>query len=318
MAILQLTAGFILLFISGNQLVKSSIDIARHLRISTLTAGLTFAAFGTSAPELFVSVKAAYTGVSDLAIGNIAGSNIANIGLIIGSVALIAPISLKNPGIWFDWAVMVVATLMLMIFSYNGYIGILEGIVMLLSLSAYIFWIISKSRNINQKRVIDERIIPSKSIIHTTILLLISSVGLYLGADLLVNGATSLASSWGVSDRVIGVSVVAFGTSIPELATSLTAVIKKENDISAGNIIGSNIFNIWAVLGVTSIITPLPVNDALMLTVDLIWSLIFAIMLLLFILPLRDGKITRLKGSLLFLLYISYIYIVISDIHILC
>ena len=133
--------------------------------------------------------------------------------------------------------------------------------------------------------------------------------GLYLGAEWLVKGAKSLALNWGVSDRVIGISIVAFGTSVPELATSLIAVFRKENDISVGNIIGSNIFNIWAVLGLTSLISPLRINDNAMLANDLLISFLFAVLLLVFMLPLKNGRIGRTKGAVLFLGYVLYMYL---------
>jgi cation:H+ antiporter len=140
---------------------------------------------------------------------------------------------------------------------------------------------------------------------------MVSVVGLYYGAEWLVRGATTLALSWGVSDRIIGISVVAFGTSVPELATSMMALYRKENDISVGNIIGSNIFNIWAVLGVTAVISPLQVNDKEMLSQDLLISIGFAVLLLLFMLPLSRGVLSRWKGAILFLLYILiYLYFV--------
>ncbi|WP_062122057.1 calcium/sodium antiporter [Geofilum rubicundum] len=311
MAIVWLIAGFILLFFSGDWLVKGSVALSRHFKISTLVIGLTVVAFGTSAPELFVSVKAAFNGVPDLAIGNVVGSNIANIGLILGLVAMIMPIPTRNRTVWFDWTIMIVATVLLMFFAYNGTIGFLEGIVFLVSLGLYLIWSVFKARRKSQS---SEEVFLSAdiSIWKALFWVLVSVVGLYYGAEWLVRGATTLALSWGVSDRIIGISVVAFGTSVPELATSMMALYRKENDISVGNIIGSNIFNIWAVLGVTAVISPLQVNDKEMLSQDLLISIGFAVLLLLFMLPLSRGVLSRWKGAILFLLYILYIYILFA------
>ncbi len=308
MAIVWLIAGFVLLFFSGDWLIKGSVALSRHFKISTLVIGLTVVAFGTSAPELFVSVKAAFNGVPDLAIGNVVGSNIANIGLILGLVALVMPILTRNRSVLFDWTVMIVATFLLMFFAFNGIIGFGEGLIFLILLGVYLFWSVFKARRKSHKNK-EVFLAADMPVWKALSWVAVSVAGLYFGAEWLVKGATSLALSWGVSDRIIGVSIVAFGTSVPELATSMMALYRKENDISVGNIIGSNIFNIWAVLGVTAVISPLKINDIEMMTQDLLISAGFAVLLLLFMLPLSRGVVSRWKGAVLFLLYILYIYI---------
>jgi cation:H+ antiporter len=310
MAFVYLVAGFILLMISGNYLVKGSVQLARHFKISTLLVGLTVVAFGTSAPELFVSVKAAFKGASDIAVGNVIGSNIANIALILGLVALVYPIAVRNRSILFDWIVMTIASLALLILGYNGTIGLLEGIIFLLCLGIYLWWSFYISRkSIKTSDVIP---IPTMGLYAALSVAIVSIVGLYFGAEWLVMGARELAISWGVSDRVIGISIVAFGTSVPELATSIIASFRKETDISVGNIIGSNIFNVFAVLGVTAVIKPLPIGNPEMFTVDMVWVLGLSIVLLAFMLPLSRGLISRWKGGLLLLTYISYIYLLFN------
>lgn len=307
MAFVYLITGFVLLLVSGNYLVKGSVQLARYLKISTLVVGLTVVAFGTSAPELFVSIKAAFKGVADIAVGNIVGSNIANIALILGLVSIIYPIAIRNRTILFDWVVMTLVTLLLLFFGYNGVIGFLEGFVFLSLLVIYLFWSFYKSRkSINNSGV--ETPSPELAIHWALLMVLGSIVGLYFGAEWLVEGARELAQSWGVSDRVIGVSIVAFGTSVPELATSLIASLRKETDISVGNIVGSNIFNILAVLGATSVIKPLPINSPGLFTIDLVWMLGLSVLLLLFMIPLSKGMITRWKGALFFLTYLTYLY----------
>lgn len=311
MAFFYLIAGFILLLISGNYLVKGSVQLARHFKISTLVVGLTVVAFGTSAPELFVSVKAAFNGVPDIAVGNVVGSNIANIGLILGVVAIVYPIGIHNRSVWFDWMVMTIASLLLLVFGYNGVIGFLEGLLFLVFLAGYLAWSFYQSRKrINSGGHDVSR--PTMKLYTALLIVIFSIIGLYYGAEWLVNGARELAVSWGVSDRVIGVSIVAFGTSVPELATSLVASFRKETDISVGNIIGSNIFNVLAVLGTTAVIKPLPVNNTGLFAVDLIWVLGLSVVLLVFMLPLSKGLISRWKGGLFFMAYLTYIYVLFN------
>jgi cation:H+ antiporter len=310
MAYLSLIGGLILLFFSGDTLVKGSVQLSRYFKLSTLVIGLTVVAFGTSAPELFVSIKAAFDGVPDLAIGNVIGSNIANIGLIIGLVSVFMPIAVVNKSIVKDWVVMNLATLMLLFSVWNGFITFWEGVSFVLALSIYLIWSIVRVRKNKNKSV--KILAPTMSGPKALVYVILAIVGLYFGAGLLVDGAREIALSWGVSDRIIGVSIVAFGTSVPELATSMIALYRKENDISVGNIIGSNIFNIWAVLGVTSLVRPLPVYDWPEVLSDVLISAFLAVLLFLFILPLGRGVITRMKGALLLSLYFIYIFIIYS------
>nr|WP_321407970.1 calcium/sodium antiporter [uncultured Carboxylicivirga sp.] len=303
---LLLIAGFVLLFFSGDWLVKASVNLARHFKVSTLVIGITVVAFGTSAPELIVSLSAVFSDSSDISVGNVIGSNIANIALVLGLVAIIFPVKVKRNNIWIDWLVMLIASLGVLIASLNNVISFYEGVVFLLLLALYLVWSVWKSRrDTKQQENIQE---PAMSIAKALGFFLMATVGLYFGADWLVKGSKTIAISFGISERVVGLSLVALGTSIPELATSLIAALKKESDISIGNIIGSNIFNIWAVLGTTSVIKPLKVSDA-MLHVDYNWMIGVAILLFVLLLPLSKGIINRWKGSVLFIVYATYIYI---------
>ncbi len=304
--IIYLIAGFVLLFFSGDWLVKSSVQMARHFKVSTLVIGITVVAFGTSAPELLVSLNAVFEGSADISIGNVVGSNIANIALVLGMVSIVYPVAVRKSNIWFDWLVMFVATLGLIVASLNYKLQTLEGIVFIVFLILYVTWAIYASRK--KKQVKEEIAKPTLSLTKALLLFVLAALGLYFGADWLVVGAKDIAQKLGVSERVIGISVVAIGTSVPELATSLMAAIKKESDISIGNIIGSNIFNIWAVLGVTATIKPINVNPS-MLSSDYIWMLGAALLLLASIIPLSKGVVTRWKGSILLALYILYIYL---------
>jgi cation:H+ antiporter len=307
--VILLLAGFVLLFFSGDWLVKSSVQLARHFKVSTLVIGITVVAFGTSAPELLVSMKAVFEGAADISIGNVVGSNIANIALVLGMVAIIYPVKVKKKAIGFDWMVMMVATIGLIVFSSNYILSSVEGILFIVLLSVYVIWSVFKSRK--TAKVGEQIEQPTLSLFKSVLLFLMAAVGLYYGADWLVIGAKDVAGKLGISERVIGISVVAVGTSIPELATSLIAAIKKESDISIGNIVGSNIFNIWAVLGLTSTIKPINVSPSIVNS-DYWWMTGIAVLLLLAILPLSKGIITRGKGAVLLSIYVLYIYLLFA------
>lgn len=304
--ILFLLAGFVLLFFSGDWLVKSSVQLARHFKVSTLVIGVTVVAFGTSAPELLVSLRAVFDGAADISVGNVVGSNIANVALVLGMVAIVYPVKVKKKGVWFDWLIMMAATVGLIIASQNLELSIIEGLVFLILLGLYIAWSVYHSRR--QSKSQDKIEEPSMMLWKALLLFLLAAIGLYFGADWLVVGAKDIAKNLGVSERVIGISVVAIGTSVPELATSLMAAIKKETDISIGNIIGSNIFNIWAVLGTTSFIKPINVN-ASMVSIDYWWMSAISVLLFVAILPLSKGLVSRWKGAILLFIYVLYIYL---------
>ncbi|WP_430812126.1 MULTISPECIES: calcium/sodium antiporter [unclassified Carboxylicivirga] len=304
--ILYLLAGFVLLFVSGDWLVKSSVQFARHFKVSTLVIGVTVVAFGTSAPELLVSLNAVFDGAADISVGNVVGSNIANIALVLGLVSVVYPVKVKKKTVWFDWLVMMLATIGLMLGSRDGRISVGEGILFLIVLVVYVIWVVYASRKQQKKEEAIEA--PSLPLWRAAVLFLMAAAGLYYGAEWLVLGAKDIAINLGVSERVIGISVVAIGTSVPELATSLIAAIKKESDISIGNIVGSNIFNIWAVLGITATLKPIQVSTSIM-NIDYWWMLGIAVILLLAILPLSKGIITRWKGAVLFAIYLLYIYL---------
>ncbi|WP_430825352.1 calcium/sodium antiporter [Carboxylicivirga sp. N1Y90] len=307
MSFLLLIAGFVILFFSGDWLVKASVNLARHFNVSTLVIGVTVVAFGTSAPELLVSLKAVFSDSSDISIGNVVGSNIANIALVLGLVSIVFPVKVKRKAVWIDWLVMMVASVGLYIASINNKVSFVEGVIFLVLLSSYLLFSVWKSRK-ETKENTEEIQKPDISLLKAFGFFLLSTIGLYFGADWLIRGAKDLAINFGISERVVGLTVVAFGTSVPELATSLIAAIKKESDISIGNIIGSNIFNIWAVLGLTSVIKPISVSNEL-IKVDYSWMVGIAILLLVLLLPLSKGVISRWKGVMLLLLYVTYIYI---------
>ena len=290
----------------GNWLVTGSVQLARHFKMSTLVVGLTIVAYGTSSPEIFVSVKAALAGSPDIALGNVIGSNIANIGFILAVVAMICPIPIRNRAIGFDIIMMFAVTFMLLFFGLNGNIGLFEGACFITVLITYTIWSIVKSRKAS---VSEKTVNATMTPLRATLMILISIVGLYFSADWFVSGARDVALQWGVSERVIAASIVAVGTSMPELVASLIAAFRKEVDLSVGNIIGSNFFNIAGVLGVTVIVHPLKIADSAMFVHDMIWLFGISIGLLLAMIPLSKGKITRWESLLLLLAFTGYMII---------
>lgn len=301
--LLYLLLGFVLLFVSGKYLVVGGVQLAKFFKVPTLVIGLTVVSLGTSAPELLVSLKAALSGHPDIAMGNVVGSNISNIALVLGLTALIFPIPVVRKVIRFDWPVMMLVTLLLYVFTLNGYLLRWEGFLLLLVLIAYNFHSIKKGRKDN---VTDENAAQPMAWYYALLIITASSVGLVYGADWLVKGASGLARDLGISERVISVSIIAFGTSVPELATSVVAAFKKETDISIGNIIGSNIFNIAGILGLTSAITPIPVNEKI-ITFDDLWMLGIS-MLLFFVMAFKNKQVSRPDGFILIFVYCLYIY----------
>lgn len=311
-AIIQILAGFVLLYFGGDWLVNGGVSLARRFRISPLVVGLTIVAFGTSAPELLVSMTSAIKGSAGIAMGNVIGSNIANIGLILGLTSVLCPIPTKNNKVSANGLVMILASFLVLAFSVKSGISRMEGIILVMGLILFTIISIRKGRIGNDARadVPDEQTSgKGMSVIAAILLVALSCAMLAYGADFMVDGATTLAQAIGISDKVIGLTIVALGTSLPELAASLAAAIKKEMDISIGNIIGSNIFNLLCVLGVSASIRPIGFDFSQYLT-DFIIMLLFSIALLLFISPWKSqGRLGRLAGIILFLSYSVYAWL---------
>ncbi len=305
-----LLVGFILLMLSGDFLVKGSVSLAGHFKVSKLVVGVVIVSFGTSAPELVVSVDAAIKGHPDIAIGNVVGSNIANIALVLGLTAVILPIRVKKQAIHFDWAFMMLISILLYVFCLNFKLQFFEGLIFLVILALFVTRSVLKSRKENLKSL-EEPVKPKHKLFVSFLLVALASLGLIFGADFLVKGASNIAAKMGVEERIISVSVIALGTSLPELATSIMAAIRKELDIFIGNIIGSNIFNILAILGITSLIKSIDINP-MILKFDIFWMLGISFLLFLFILPLRKGIVTRWKGLVFLFVYFLYIYLVFT------
>lgn len=309
----------IILFIAGlaglcfgaEWLVKGAARFAGSFNIKPVVIGLTIVAFGTSAPELVTSVIASIKHSSDIAMGNVIGSNIANIGLILGLSSIVQPLKIDMKLIYREMPIMVGISILLYFMAWNGVLSRLEGSILLAGILIYTCYVyrvaLKESRSIKQEYEEFEELVAArdKNILKDLLFIVIGLGALVGGAHLLVHSAMYIARIVGISELVIGLTVIAIGTSLPELATSMVAAIRKESDISIGNVLGSNIFNILVVLGVAAIIQPLHVNSASLL-VDMPVMLFFSV----FLIPIITWKflLTRGQGVLLLVWYGAYIF----------
>lgn len=304
-----LFVGLILLVLGGEGLVRGSSSIASRFGVSPLVIGLTIVAFGTSSPELLVSLQAVVSGNSDISLGNVVGSNIGNIGLILAVSALIRPLRVQLQIIKREIPFMIFAsfliTVIIILFSvFNAIMGLLFVVTLLV----YVFVTIKYSKK--EKAIVTE--IPSiqkeKKLLISFLFVLGGLLSLIIGSDLFVKGSVSVAKIFGISDLVIGLTIVAIGTSLPELVTSLVAAVKNETDIAIGNVVGSNIFNILGILGITGIAGNLSLES--INYIDLALLLLFALI----ILPLSRTQfvLQRWEGGLLLIIYAGYITYLIS------
>ncbi|MGB0892180.1 MAG: calcium/sodium antiporter [Flavobacteriaceae bacterium] len=303
--------GLVLLILGGNWLLKSAVALSLKLNIPKIVIGMTVVSFATSAPELIVSINAALSGSSDLALGNVIGSNIANLGLVLGVTLLLGSMQVQKSFYKTDWPVMMIASLLLYFFL-NGdkVITQNEGIILFSFLIIFLIYLLrfQKTAAVLDELPEDDEPLPLYKIV---LFFVLGGLGLWGGSELLIKGATSVALEFGVSERVIGVTVISIGTSVPELAASIIAVLKKEKAISLGNLIGSNVFNILAVLGITSIITPITVSDTGLLTSDIFWMLGISFVVLPLVFIPRGLRLNWKDGVLLLLAYAIFIYLTI-------
>ncbi len=304
--------GLVLLVVGGEFLVRSSVALSFRLKLSKMVIGLTVVSFATSAPELLVSIQAALDGLSDISLGNVVGSNIANIGLVLGITAIIGPLAIDRDFYKFNWPVMVLLSFALYLLLKNdGVLSQLEGLGLLLSLFLYLFLLLRRARKFSDTTVeeVDDSL-QKTSNFKIFVWLLIGGSALYFGSEFLVSGAEDIALKMGVSEGVIAVTLIAIGTSVPELAASVIAALKQEKAISLGNLIGSNIFNIASVLGITSLIQPIAVKDETLMSVNIYWMLGFAIILLPLAFIPKKMILNRPKGLLIFVGYCVFIALV--------
>ena len=299
--------GIILLSYGGDLLTKSSIDISLKFSVPKIIIGMTVVSFATSAPELIVSLNATLDGLPSFAIGNVLGSNIANIGLVLGIITIIYPITLKQRFYYTDFPLLMISTALFYFIIYtDNQISRTEGFILLISITAILFYLfIYQKKSISEfSEDIDNNKI---SITKTFMYIIFSGSLLWLGSETLIKSAVIVANKFEISERVISITMVAIGTSIPELAASIVASLKKQNDLSIGNLIGSNIFNLLVVIGVTSSIIPIGGIENSIIFNDMLWVVLFSGI----ILPLayfgRRNVITRKKGIILLILYLIFI-----------
>ncbi|MFT4833165.1 MAG: cation:H+ antiporter [Psychroserpens sp.] len=305
--ILLVLIGLGFLILGGNWLLKAAVAISLRLNIPKIVVGMTVVSFATSAPELIVSINAALDGFPDLALGNVIGSNIANLGLVLAITVMLGSIDVRKSFYTTDWPVMMLASLIFFGFIYfDGQLQQYEGIIMVVVLFLFLVYLL----RFQKTAVVDE--LPEDDLplpLYKTVLFLgLGGVSLWGGSELLINGAVGLATFYGVSDRIIAVTVVSIGTSIPELAASVIAVIKKEKAISLGNLIGSNIFNLLAVLGITAIITPITVLDQGILSSDIFWMLGISFLILPLVFFPKGLRLGWRDGLVLLALYFVFVY----------
>lgn len=304
MEVLKIFAGLVGLIVGGEWLLRAAVGTSNRFAIPKFIIGMTVVSFATSLPELIVSVRSALAGYPDLALGNVVGSNIANLGLVLGVVLLFTRIHVTKSFYQSDWPMMFIASILLWVFIQNGTITAIEGLALVTLLILMLFYLLRRKEYADFVADDLETLLSWPKIL---LFIVFGSVFLALGSDLLVNGAVNVASQLGVSERVIGITVVSVGTSVPELAASLVAIAKRENAISIGNLLGSNLFNILAVLGITALIHPLTVVDNALLDFDIYVMIGIAALLIPLVFSPKKMQIYWRDGLILLVVYIAFI-----------
>lgn len=317
MSYIILIIGFILLIKGADIFVDGASNIAKKFGIPPIVVGLTIVSLGTSAPELAIGLIASLEGSNGITIGNVLGSNIFNTLMVIGVTSIIMPIIIKKSTMLKDYIVNIVVTIVLLILTFGRtllnrevVLTRISGIILLTGCVIYTIYLIKSVKNESENNRVNEEI----KIISSSIKIVIGIVGIIVGGNLVVNSATNIAYSFGLSDKLVGLTIVAIGTSLPELVTSIMAAIKGENDIAIGNVLGSNIFNILLILGVSSSINPIIISSALL--VDMLFLVGISVILGLFMFTGKKEKLSlgRVEGLILVLLYLSYmIYIIFRN-----
>ena len=288
-------------------LTRYSVELSYKLSIPKIIIGMTIVSFATSAPELIVSLNATMMGYSDFALGNVLGSNIANLGLVLGIVVIIYPITIKRRFYYTDFPLLILSTAVFYLFiASNSEISRTEGIIMLVLILLILFYLFYYQKP--DTSTLDKDLSLGKERVSTSFfLLVISAAILWLGAETLIKSSISVANKFNVSERIISITMVAIGTSIPELAASVAASLKKHNDLAIGNLIGSNIFNLLVVIGITSVVNPITGIDFDIISKDMIWVVVFSFILLPLVYFHKRNKLNRMKGIILLAMYVAFI-----------
>ena len=308
---LYFLVGLSLLILGGSWLLRGAVDLSLRLAIPKIIIGMTVVSFATSAPELIVSLQAAVEGYPDLALGNVVGSNVANLGLILAITLFIGPINVRRSFYFTDWPMMMLASLMLYAFMYaDRRLDAWEGGVLVATMFFFLIYLLKYQKPAVEE---DDLHMPSSLPLYQTAFFLgAGGAALWGGSELVISGAEGLARYLGVSDRIIGITLVSVGTSIPEMAASVIAMIRKEKSISGGNLIGSNIFNILAVLGITALVHPIAIVDERLLSQDIYWMLGFALLILPLVFIPRGLRLGWKDGMVLLAAYITFLYVSFS------
>ena len=303
--------GFVLLLVGAEIMLRGAIGLADKFGISKLVVGMTVVAFGTSAPELLVSLNASLSGSSGLAIGNVVGSNVANILLVLGVAGLLMPITNEPGALKRDGWMLLLGTGLFMALSYRGEIDLIGGLVLLAYFIGFLVYSYMREKQgvdaagEMYEHEVDEIEGVPHSLLKIMVFLVIGFAGLIYGADILVEGGVAIARTFGVDEAVVGLTVIAFGTSLPELAASVVAAIRKHADVAVGNVVGSNIFNVVGIVGVVAVITPMEV-PARVVNFD-IWIMAAATLILMPYMIGRREQLGRLEAGLFFAAYLIYI-----------
>ncbi|MBD1395781.1 calcium/sodium antiporter [Pontibacter sp. JH31] len=313
--VIILLAGFVLLILGADKLVDAASSLAAKMGIPNIVIGLTIVAFGTSAPELVVNVFAALEGSTEMVLGNVLGSNIFNVLAILGVSAIIYPLSVKTNTTWLEIplsllaaiAVLVVANDMLFDNAAADYISRTDGMILLLFFTIFLVY----NLKIAQNNPADEEETKPYTYLKAGLFITLGLVGLVLGGRLIVTSAVSLAQAFGLSERLIALTVVSIGTSLPELATSIVAVRKKKVDIAIGNVVGSNIFNIFLILGVSAIVTPLQISANAF--IDIAINIAAGMLLFIFIFTGRGRQLSRAEGIVFLVIYLAYVAFLVTQ-----
>ncbi len=309
---LYVIVGLVILLLAGDSLVKGAVNMSLRLGVPALIVSLTIVAFGTSAPELLISVQAIWDGVPGIAIGNVVGSNTANVLLVLGIPALLATMHTSECDTRKSYLQMIAATALFIALAFTGVFTWWSGLILLAALAAMLGYAMLEVKRHRKANVDEEEEVegadPNLGWAKIVMFLVLGLIGLPLGASLLVDGATNIAREYGISETVIGLTLVAIGTSLPELATTVMAALRRQADVALGNVIGSNMFNLLGIIGVASLVGPIPVDDQF-LSFDL-WVMLAASLLLIpFVFMRKD--ITRLWGVILSAAYVTYLFVVL-------
>lgn len=304
--LLSILGGFLILTLGAEALVRGASQIALRLGLTPLIIGLTIVAFGTSAPELAVSVKSAIAGNSGIALGNVIGSNIANIGLILGITALIRPIKIESQMVRRDIPIMIGASLLFWSLLLDGGLSFWDGAILSALLVAYLTF-----SYFTAEKQTDDDVEDTKQNPLLSVLFIVIGISMLVGGGILfVDGAVAMAQSFGISEVIIGLTIVAIGTSMPELVTSIVAALKGQSDIAIGNVVGSNLFNILGILGVTALIHPIVGSEIS----NLDWSAMIAFAVILLPFAYTGLRIGRREAALLVLGYVAYIGYLVAQV----